>query len=1075
MSRLLRGFVVCSAICALVLGSAATAAADPIKFARYPHTSHGKIAFSYHGDIWVADADGSNPRRLTAHIAQDIVPRFSPDGEWIAFTSDRMGNDDVFVVPVSGGVPRQVTFHTGGDTMLYWTPDGERLIFRTSRGAHAFYSPLYTVAASGDLPVPMAMDQGAAGMISQDGARIAFNRYGVRYWRKGYRGNSQADIWVQDVDGGEILQLTDADTQQFRSHTQDVYPMWGADGMIYFMSERDGLFNIWKVSPDGGEPVQVTSHGSDGVQYPSMSPDGRTITYENEFELWKLEVPDGTPERVVINLEFDPKTNLVEYLQVDGEADGFDVSPAGDYLAVDHHGEIFIVPTDHEVGEKTQVTSSPWRQRSQVYSPDGEWLAYISDESGDEEIWLYEIATGGRRRVSDDESLKSPPIWSNDGSRLAYVAANHLYLVEAASGDTRELAYNEERGFNLVEFSPDDDWILYSRRDPDLNTEMYLFDITAGSEHNVTQNPFSEPAGVLTPDGTTLVFLSNRDDGTYHLFKVPLARLTEDPNDPLVRERKKTEESGSDRATASGRGGGSTGGDAEGQEQELETPPELTVDTEGIERRAVQLTDGEDGITSFFVSAGGDKIYFLSTDNRGPALFSIGLDGKDRERLASGEFEGMNATEDTKTLFWMQDGGVLSMPLVGGDLDNRKDKVDFEFTVVVDKRAEWRQIFDESWRIMKYRFYDPNMHGFDWASIRERYESLLRYVGQNRDVYDLTNEMIGELNASHTGVSGPAGVDMPETYSTRFLGFEMAPQDGRFVVTHIYRDGPADKEWIDLEVGDVIAAIDGRDVVPPANYWQILNHALNEYVAVGVDSSARAVAAHDIRLRTETSLRDIKYEEWVEKNRDYVEEISDGEIAYVHIRAMNRPSLARFENEIDRFWNAKGIVVDIRYNGGGNIDQQLLDILERRPYEYWNNRWGSRATGRRPRQAIAGPKVMLINRRSGSDSEVTPLGFRDLQLGSIVGTPTAGAVIATGSYRLINGGRIRTPGSLVVTYDPTQPNNYGVNLENYGVAPDVWVENTPRDELDGFDRELKTAVDEALRMLAGGTYQYGQR
>ncbi|MDQ3071114.1 MAG: S41 family peptidase, partial [Acidobacteriota bacterium] len=217
---------------------------------------------------------------------------------------------------------------------------------------------------------------------------------------------------------------------------------------------------------------------------------------------------------------------------------------------------------------------------------------------------------------------------------------------------------------------------------------------------------------------------------------------------------------------------------------------------------------------------------------------------------------------------------------------------------------------------------------------------------------------------------------------------------------------------------------------------------------------------------------DIKYEEWVEKNREYVERESKGQIAYVHIRSMNQPSLVRFRNEIDRFSNAKGIIVDIRYNGGGNIDQELLDILERRPYEYWNTRWGSRAWGRRPRQAIAGPKVMMINARSGSDSEVTPMGFRDLGLGRIVGNPTAAAVIATGGYPLINGGSIRTPGSLVVTYDPERPNNYGINLENYGVAPDVFVENTPEDEIAGFDRELKAAIDEALKMLAAGTFQY---
>jgi tricorn protease len=256
------------------------------------------------------------------------------------------------------------------------------------------------------------------------------------------------------------------------------------------------------------------------------------------------------------------------------------------------------------------------------------------------------------------------------------------------------------------------------------------------------------------------------------------------------------------------------------------------------------------------------------------------------------------------------------------------------------------------------------------------------------------------------------------------------------------------------------------------NYWQILNHTLNDYVTVGIAAAPSGAEVREVRIKTVDSLRNIQYEEWVKGNRDFVEKEAGGRIAYVHIRSMNRTSLRRFENEISQFWNKKGIIVDIRYNGGGNIDQQLLDILERRPYEYWNSRWGSRTWGRRPRQAIAGPKVMVINHRSGSDSEVTPMGFRDLGLGRIVGNPTSGAVIATGSYRLINGGRIRTPGSLVVTYDPDKPNNYGTNLENYGVAPDVWVENSPEDELQGFDRELKEAVDEALRMLESGKWQY---
>ena len=281
----------------------------------------------------------------------------------------------------------------------------------------------------------------------------------------------------------------------------------------------------------------------------------------------------------------------------------------------------------------------------------------------------------------------------------------------------------------------------------------------------------------------------------------------------------------------------------------------------------------------------------------------------------------------------------------------------------------------------------------------------------------------------------------------------------------MYRDGPADREWIDIKTGDYVLAIDAQELKAGDNYWKILSSTLNEYIPVKVAKSAGGENAKTYRIASVTNPANIKYEEWVENNRDVVEKETAGEIAYVHIRAMDQPSLQRFQNEIDRFWNRKGIIVDIRNNGGGNIDQELLDILERRPYQFWNSRSGARTWGRRPRQAIVGPKVMMINYRSVSDAEVTPAGFRQLGLGRLVGNPTSAQVIATGSYALINGGTIRTPGSLVVTWDPTRPNNYGFDLENFGVPPDVWVKNSPQDEAKGIDRELKTAIDEAMKML----------
>jgi tricorn protease len=793
------------------------------------------------------------------------------------------------------------------------------------------------------------------------------------------------------------------------------------------------------------------------VKYPAISNNGRTIVYTNDHELFVLDVPNGTPQQVSVELAFDPSINQVEWFDVEDQAEGFAPHPDGDAVAVDSRGEIFLVPADPEEGEMRQITSSAWRDRYQKFSPDGEHLAFVSDEGAEEQLWVMELATGERRKLTDHDSYKSTNyVWSPDSERIAFVAANTLFEVDVTSGRTNQLAYNQNRGYSLSEYSPDGNWLVYTRNDLDEDSEVYLFEIASRREINVTQDPFRDYIGLLTPDGTHIVFLSARDGGTPHLFVASLSALSEDPDDPLVKGRDGEEDEEDEERGGRGR-------------DEDAPPPPITVDPDGIRERAKQLTSGSNGAGAFFLSADGETVFFISSDDDGAGLFSVPIAGGDADKVAEGRFDNLQPTKDRRTIFFNRGQGEIHHMSVSGA---RPEQVEFSFSVKVDHRAEWEQIFEEAWRVMKFRFYDPDMHGKDWDAIKAHYKPLLAHVGDYKEAEELADQMIGELNASHVGVTLDPSVSMESEYQTRFPGIELEPADGAFRVSHVYRDGPADKEWLDIEVGDYVLAMDGHEIRPPENYWKILNHALNDYVTLRVADSPNGANERDHRVRAVTSLRSIGYREWVEGNREFVERESEGKIAYVHIEGMNQPSLRIFENEINRFWNAQGIIVDIRYNGGGNTDQQILDILERRPYEYWNSRWAAPSSGRRPRQAIAGPKVMLINARSGSDSEVTPLGFRDLGLGSIVGNPTAAAVIATGSYRLINGGRIRTPGSLVVNYDPTKPHNHGLNLENYGVAPDVFVWNTPQDELDRNDRELKAAVDEALRMLAAGLYQY---
>jgi tricorn protease len=1118
-----RWLFIVALVCA-PLAAHAQAAAEA-KFLRRPAIANdGTIAFGYHDDIWVANADGSNPRRLTAHVGNDFGPKFSPDGRTIAFTSNRNGNNDVFVMPVAGGEPQQLTWMSGNDEAVGWTPDGKEVIISTSRGKMQWGSPLYRVALDGTIPRPLPMDMGRAGMIKQDATMIAFNRTLPTYWRTGYRGNGNADIAVMDLKSGVIREITDTVLKNHRQNVHDVYPMWGADGKIYYASERDSYFNIWRINPDGSRPEQVTRH-REGVQFPSISPDGKRLIYQNNFVLWTLDVPSGQPKQIPIRLAFDPKETDISILSTTNRADGFAPSPDGDYVAVDLHGDIVIVPSEQGVGDMRRVTESAWRDNGQSWSPNGRYLAYVSDESREWEVWIFELASGQKRKLTNQECEKSGLTWAPNGNSLLYQCNNRLYEVDVTrTAAPRELAYNQAGGFNNVSYSADQRWLVYTRSNDEQVGEVYLYDIANKREINVTHNPIpsGDAAGgggggggrgggvgnpLLTPDGTHVVFTSNRT-GTNQLYVVSLTKMTEDPDDPLVRERKAREAAaqGGRGGGAGGRGGrgGGAGGDATADQ--TVAPLQIRVDENGIDRRARQITRGTAAVGTVFLSPDGRTIYYTmggsgaapaggrgrgapaaapAGEDNSAGLYAVNLDGQNNRRIAAGTFPGLRVTPDRRMIFFQRPaqggGGGGGRGRGRGNADEpggleiarltlaqpqRTEPVNFSFSVRVDRREEWQQTLLEAWRVMKYRFYDPEMHGRDWKAILARYEPLLKYAGTNDDVEDIANEMIGQLNASHTGVSLPPTRPIPNIAQTRYLGFELDEgAGGRYRVSHIYRDGPADKEWLDLSDGDYVLAIDGQEIRNGDNYWKILTNTLNTYIPVKVAKTATGENARTVRIATIASLNNIKYDEWVNNNRDQVDKATNGEVAYVHIRAMDQPSLAQFQREIDRYWNKKGIIVDIRFNGGGNIDQELIDILERRPYEYWNNRNGSPIWGRRPRQLIAGPKVMMTNGRSASDSEVTPQAFKDLGLGRVVGNPTNASVIATGSYSLLlQGGTIRTPGSKVMTYSEDAPNHYGFNLENYGVEPDVWVKNNAMDNLKGIDRELQEAIAEVQRM-----------
>ncbi len=391
-------------------------------------------------------------------------------------------------------------------------------------------------------------------------------------------------------------------------------------------------------------------------------------------------------------------------------------------------------------------------------------------------------------------------------------------------------------------------------------------------------------------------------------------------------------------------------------------------------------------------------------------------------------------------------------------------RINFNVRVQIDRPAEWAEMFDDGWRTMKYRFYDPNMHGMDWDAMRAKYRPLVEYVGDRQELLNIINEMIGELNASHTGAAPPPRGPAAGGVSTSHLGIELEPDSaaGRYRVTHIYEEGPADKDWVRVKVGDYLLAIDGKPVKAGDDYWSLLNMRLNRKVNVTFNSKPAEDGAWTTRIEaiSGNAYSQLRYERWVNERRKKVDELSGGRIGYLHIQAMNQPSLRRFEKEIREYRNKEALVIDQRWNGGGNIEQELLAILVQRQYQVWQPR-GTEATTR-PFAGFFGPKIVLQNWRSASNAEMFPAGFRALGLGKVVGTPTMGAVIGTGSYSLIDGSTVRTPGVGVFLADPKR-----TNMENYGVQPDMLIDNKPEDTLAGRDRQLEAAVEDLMKQLNG--------
>lgn len=1083
----------------LFLFTAISAFGREARLVRYPHYHNGRIVFSYLGDIWTADENGQNVQRLTVNRARDVYGRFSPDGKWIAFSSDRNGNLDVYLLPSGGGNAKQLTTHSADDTVLGWSSDSRSVLFSANRGED-FMPQLYLVSTEGGMPWKAGTDMGVQASYSPDGQRLAYNQKSQVYWRKYYRGSYQSDIMIMDVAAKKFSQVTDFDGA-------DSWPMWGRDGFIYFVSDRDGngLTNIWRVSENGGKADKVTTFKTGDVRWPAISSDGRVIMFEHDFGIWKFDVDSKRATPIKLDIAAETQENMTEVQSFNSQADDYDLAPSSRRIAFSIHGEIFTAPV--EEGDLKQLTDGAARDRNVAYSPDGKWLAYVSDQSGREELYVVPIdGSAPPQQITDIDALKFGYNWSPDSKEIAFAASdNNLRKVTVANKQVITLDTSKYGGFGNPVWSPDGKWIAYSKADISRNSDIYMI-ASSGQEkeaHKVTFDAYTEGNPLFAPDGRKLFFqrmeptTGGNQPSSTQIYSVWLERQERDPDDAEEREQTETpqprpEAEDGDGATPAVRRGPPAN----------RPPREIKMDWAGLKRRVRQVTRMPFPILSYTITPDSRRLVFVTTEPAGqaniPVLYSIQDDGRRLSRITAGQppnqggagpgggggfggaFSNLQISRDGRTVFFRERDGIYSVPLPAGGSGSgpggaapaagaaqgggSRRRINFNVRVRIDRPAEWAEMFDDGWRTMKYRFYDPKMHGMDWDAMRAKYRPLVDYVGDRQELLNIINEMIGELNASHTGAAPPPRGPGAGGVSTSHLGLELEPDKaaGLYRVTHVYEDGPADKDWVRVKAGDYLLAIDGKPVKAGDEYWALLNSRLNRKVTVKFNSKPGEEGAWTSRIEAipTAAYSQLRYERWVKDRRKKVDELSGGRIGYLHIQAMNQPSLRKFEKELREYRNKEAMVIDQRWNGGGNIEQELLAILVQRQYQVWQPR-GTEATGR-PFAGFFGPKIVLQNWRSASNAEMFPAGFRALGLGKVVGTPTMGAVIGTGSYSLIDGSTVRTPGVGVFLADAKR-----TNMENNGVQPDMLVDNKPEDTLAGRDRQLEAAVEELMKQLNG--------
>lgn len=1033
-----------------------------------PALSSTHLAFAYDGDLWVAARDGSGARRLTTHPGSESAPRFSPDGRWLAFSGEYDGNTDVFVVPVEGGAPRRLTWHPGVDMVRGWSPDGGEVLFVSQRDSHfpGFIKPMTVSVETGALSRLRAPSAFYA-TFSPSGDRLAYTPLppAMAQW-KHYRGGRASRIWLMDRGDLSVVEVP-----QPAGRSNDLAPMWIGD-RVYFLSDRNGEFNLFAYAEGTGSVDQLTSHEDFPILAASAAPDG-TIVYEQAGYLHTLDTRTGQSSRLRVAVTTDLVETRPRWADGARFLRNFDLSPSGARAAFEFRGDIVTVPA--EKGDVRAITATTGtHERSPVWSPDGTRLAYFSDASGEYQLHVGPQDGHGeaRRYPIRGAGFYDDPRWSPDGTKISFLDNSWtLYVLDVSSGRIDTVASEPYYGpFRTIThaWSPDSRWLAYTLAGPTYFSSVHLYSVEGGASSELASGLGDVREPVFDASGKYLYFYASTNAGPVQQWfamsnadmessgTLYLAVLASGEESPLKPE---SDEEGGDEA---GRGTETGAGDRAADATD--------VDLAGLDQRVVALGVGEGWFTGLQPGADG-VLYYLRGESFAPfspaetSLRRFSLSTREEETLME-RADAFDVSGDGEQLLvrsgqsWrvVPAGKVdpSSPPLATGDIRVR-----------VEPKAEWAQMLRETWRIERDWFYDPGMHGADWDAIWEKYQAFLPDLATREDLNRVTQWMLSELAVGHSGGGGGEFIRDAESVPSGLLGADLEVVGDRYRFQRVYGGynwnpdlrAPLTEPGVDVQAGEFLLAVNSEDLRAPANPYAPFEYTAGKQVEITVGPNVDGGGSRVVTVVPIASENALRSRAWVEDNIRKVHEATDGRVAYVWVPNTTVNGWEYFKRYFYPQADLDAIIVDERFNGGGQLADYVIDLLRRRYVASWATRYGDDIST--PIAAIPGPKVMLIDEFAGSGGDFMPWMFRQFQLGTLIGRRTWGGLVGIlGTPVLMDGANWTAPNIGFWTEEE------GFGIENVGIPPDIEVEQLPAEIAAGRDPQLERAIEEVLRQLA---------